>query len=221
MAALKITTALLQKMFPLRTKAHLEQFVNPINEIVIGKYEINTKDRLAMFLAQTGHETGEYRSFIENLNYSAQGLLKIWPKRFTAAKAKLYERQPEKIANYVYANRLGNGSEHSGDGWRFRGVGAIQLTGRANHQDFANFMGMPLADATAYAYTPKGAIEVACWFWKTRNINAIADEKDVPKIVNEIETIADVDKATLIINGGRNGLEHRTKLYALAKSLLK
>lgn len=219
--AIKVTTTLLQKLFTSRTKAELEPFVAPINELAIEKYQINTKDRLAMFLAQTGHESGEYRTFVENLNYSAQGLIKTWPNRFTAMKAAQYARQPEKIANYVYANRLGNGSEHSGDGWRYRGVGLIQNTGKYNHSEFAKYIGKPLAEATAYCHTHRGAVEVACWFWDTRKINAIADQKDVEKIIGEIVTIADVDYATRVINGGRNGLAHRTALYKAALPLIK
>jgi putative chitinase len=172
------------------------------------KYEINTVNRAAGFLAQCGHESAGFTILQENLNYSADGLNKIFKKYFpTVADATPYARNPEKIANKVYGGRMGNGPESSGDGYKFRGRGAIQLTGRDNYTKFAKSVGLTLEEAVADLETLDGAIESACWFWKTNGLNAICDKDDIVLMTKRI-------------NGGTIGLEDRKKHYAEAKHLL-
>ena len=165
---------------------------------VLPKYEINTPVRVAAFMAQCGHESADFTTLKENLNYGAKGLRSTWPKRFpddaTAAK---YERKPEMIANKVYSDRMGNGPEASGDGWKYRGRGAIQLTGCSNYTAFAKDIGKTIDEAIVYLETLEGAIESACWFWKKNGLNAVADTKDMKL-------------ATKKINGGDLGLAERT-----------
>jgi putative chitinase len=171
-------------------------------------YNINTINRIAAFLAQTGHESLDFTVVVENLNYSTQGLRKTFKKYFpTDALAKQYARQPEKIANRVYANRMGNGSEASGDGWKYRGKGLIQLTGKSNHAEFAQFKNLELSHIVDYLLTPEGAFESACWFWSKRGLNPIADAGDVTRV-------------TKLINGGTNGLRDRQVRYTRAKNAL-
>lgn len=143
------------------------------------KYNINSPQRIAAFIAQCSHESGHFEKLIENLNYGAKGLVMTWPKRFTTSElATKYERRPEMIANFVYANRLGNGDESSGEGWKYRGRGLIQLTGKTNYQAFANSIGMNLDDVPKYLETKQGAVEAACWFWKENNLNKWVDAND-------------------------------------------
>ncbi len=163
-------------------------------------YQINTPDRMHIFLAQTLFESNYFTEIKENLNYSENGLLATFPTHFTSAEAAAYARQPEKIANRVYANRMGNGDEASGDGWRYRGRGLIQLTGKENYQDFANATGMNLADMPPYLETPEGACMSAGWYWSTHGLNALADGDEFTEI-------------TLRINGGYNGLAVRKALW--------
>jgi putative chitinase len=165
---------------------------------VLPKYEINTAVRVAAFMAQCGHESADFTTLKENLNYGAKGLRGTWPKRFpddaTAAK---YDRKPEMIANKVYADRMGNGPEASGDGYKYRGRGAIQLTGKDNYTAFAKDIGKTVDETIVYLETLEGAIESACWFWKKNGLNALADAKDMKL-------------ATKKINGGDLGLAERT-----------
>jgi putative chitinase len=175
---------------------------------VLPKYEINTVDRVAAFLAQCGHESLDFTVLQENLNYGAKGLMGLFKKYFpNEALAKEYERKPEKIANKIYANRMGNGPESSGDGWAHRGRGAIQLTGKLNYQAFANSIGLTLDDAIHYCETMDGAIESACWFWNKNKLNAIADKNDIILLTKKI-------------NGGTIGLEDRKKHWEHNKEVL-
>ena len=180
------------------------EFVQPLNE-VMDFYEINTPQRISMFLAQVGHESAGMTARRENLNYSAQGLNKIFPKYFIRAgrDANLYAKKPEKIANVVYANRMGNGNEASGDGYRYRGRGLIQLTGKSNYEAFASDMEMSLDEATAWLDTAEGAAWSAGWFWDSRELNNWADKGDVLTVTKKI-------------NGGTIGLEDRKSHYASA-----
>jgi putative chitinase len=172
--------------------------LNAFNK-VFEKYEINTKERVAGFLAQCGHESLDFTVLKENLNYGAKGLRgtfgKYFPDDATAAK---YERKPEMIANRVYASRMGNGNESSGDGYKYRGRGAIQLTGCSNYTAFAKDVGKTIDETITYLETLEGAIESACWFWKKNGLNEIADKKDITLMTKRI-------------NGGTIGLEDRTK----------
>jgi putative chitinase len=164
---------------------------------VLPKYNITTVERVAAFLAQCGHESADFTVLKENLNYSAEGLSKVFPKRFpTVAAAQPYNRNPEKIANKIYADRMGNGPEASGEGFKFRGRGAIQLTGKENYTKFAASVGKTLDEAVAYCETLDGAIESACWFWSTNKLNDIADKNDIVTLTKRI-------------NGGTIGLEDR------------
>lgn len=155
-----------------------------------------SKMQQAMFLAQCGHESAGFTRFTENLNYSADGLLSVFGKRFAAKKAQEYAKMPEKIANYVYANRLGNGDEASGDGWKYRGRGLIQITGKKNYIDFRNWLGRDFA-LHEVAEDLDLAVSAAVWYW----------------LANDIASLNSVEKATIRINGGTNGLTDRCDLY--------
>jgi putative chitinase len=175
---------------------------------LLPKYEIDTTNRIAGFLAQTGHESSDYTLLKENLNYSAERLVVVFKKYFpTIEAARPYHRNPEKIANKVYGNRMGNGDESSGEGYKFRGRGAIQLTGKNNYSKFAQSIGKSLDDTVAYCETLKGALESACWFWKTNNINHTCDNDDIVAM-------------TKAINGGTIGIDDRTQRYDSAKEIL-
>lgn len=182
---------------------------------ILPKYEINTKERVAGFVAQTAHESGNYTTLKENLNYSAAGLTKTWNKRFpTEATAMPYNRNPEKIANKVYADRLGNGNEASGEGWKYRGRGVIQLTGKNNYAAFAKSINKTLDETVTYLETKEGAIESACWFWKTNNLNKWVDAKDFDGLSDCINR----GYKTLAI-GDAIGYVDRKAKYDLALSL--
>ena len=181
-------------------------WVGLLNE-VLPKYQINTVERVTGFLSQVAVESSEFSVMVENLNYSADGLKKTFAKYFKTVDANAYARQPEKIANYVYADRLGNGPTSSGDGWNFRGHGLIQLTGRDNVTNFAEDIGKSVEDTIEYLKTNEGSLESACWFWNSRNINAAADAKDIVRI-------------SKLVNGGTHGLEERKRYYAKAMSVL-
>lgn len=165
-------------------------------------------NRAAHFFAQTAHETGNFKAFSENLNYSAKGLRGIFGKYFkTDLEARLYERQPQKIANRVYANRMGNGPEGSGDGWEFRGRGALQLTGHDNYQAFANYVRRPDIMDNPDLVATELAFESALWFFDRNKLWSICD-----KGVNDAAILA----LTKRINGGTHGLDDRklkTKKY--------
>ena len=165
------------------------------------KYDINTLQRQAMFLAQLAHESGNFKYVNENLNYSAEALRRVFKKYFpTDDLALMYARQPEKIANRVYANRMGNGEESSGDGWKYRGRGLIQLTGKDNYAAFslkANTNALLEPDLVA---EPELAALSAGWFWDTNGLNKWSDT-------------GDVRAATRKINGGFNGLADREAKY--------
>lgn len=172
--------------------------------------EITTPLRVAAFLAQLAHESVGLTRFEENLNYSAEGLLKTFRKYFTPEGAVGYARQPQKIANRVYANRMENGDEASGDGWLYRGRGPIQLTGRRNYRAAGTALGLKLEVFPDQVKSdPAVGARVACWFWYTRMLNTMADEG--PEAFEAI---------TRAINGGLNGLDDRRAYYAKALVLL-
>jgi putative chitinase len=168
---------------------------------VLPRYEITTVERVAAFLAQCGHESADFTILQENLNYSAKGLSATWPKRFpNEAAAAPYNRNPEKIANKVYADRMGNGPEGSGDGWKYRGRGAIQLTGHDNYKAFATDVGLSIDDAIVYVESLDGAVESAAWFWWRNNLNQWVDKNDIVTLSKRI-------------NGGTLGLQERVDHY--------
>lgn len=202
-----ITVKNLVDIFPYQTTERLSNFIAPLNR-VMEKYQINTPIRKAAFLAQIGHESGHFKSIIENLNYSKDGLLRVFPKYFNEASAGAFARKPEMIASRVYANRMGNGDHASGDGWKYRGRGLIQVTGRSNYESFARFIQKPLDETIRYLETFEGACESAGWYWHVNGCNAIADRDDIVALTRKI-------------NGGTNGLDDRRKIYARARQVLK
>lgn len=174
---------------------------------VLPRYEINTPERVAAFLAQCGHESVDFTVLKENLNYSAKGLVATWPRRFLSESAALlYHRNPEKIANFVYANRMGNGDEASGDGWRYRGRGAIQLTGKDNYSAFARAINHTLDETVVYLETLAGAVESAAWFWRRNNLNVLADARDMVTMTKKI------NNGTLGLEERRQHFEHNLKV---------
>jgi putative chitinase len=177
-------------------------------EQLLPDYDINTPKRAAAFLAQCAHESGGFKFIKENLNYKAASLRKVFPKYFpTDELAAAYAMKPEKIANRVYANRMGNGDEASGDGYRYCGRGLIQLTGKQNYTNFGESLEISPEEVSEYLATFEGAAQSACWFWETNNLNKWADADDVVKM-------------TKIINGGTIGLEDRIKHYNHALHVL-
>jgi putative chitinase len=179
---------------------------------ILPQYQINTIPRVAQWLAQMGHESGDFRFLSENLNYSADALRRVFGRHFpTAEIAAQYHRQPERIANRAYANRIGNGPESSGDGWRYRGRGLIQITGRANYRDASIALygdeNVLLREPEILA-EPDGAIRSACWFWNSRALNRLADQHDTVGVSRRI-------------NGGTNGLSDRQFRYDQALRVLR
>ncbi len=174
------------------------------------KFEINTALRLAHFLAQCGHESGGFKLVKENLNYSGKGLLATFPKYFTTETAVLYERKAEKIANMVYANRMGNGDKTTGDGYRFRGRGFIQLTGHDNYAAFGKAIGEDILASPDLVAT-KYPLLSAAWFWNKNKINVIADGGATSEVVA---------KVTRRVNGGVIGLDDRIKHFYQFHNLL-
>ena len=162
------------------------------------KYGLNTKLRIAHFMAQISHESG-LKPIAENLNYSAQGLMQTFSKYFTTNDSLLFANQPEKIANRVYANRMGNGDEKSGDGWKYRGRGFIQITGKINYFQLANDTDLDCLKNPDLLLEEANAMISALWFWNKAGLNKLADKNDIKGITRKI-------------NGGYNGLEHRTEL---------
>lgn len=177
-------------------------------EILLPDYDINTPQRIAAFIAQCAHESGNFRVLKENLNYRAVTLRKIFPRYFPDDQiAAAFAGKPEAIANRVYGNRMGNGDEASGDGFRYCGRGLIQLTGKHNYQAFADSLEMRVEDVPEYLATFEGAAQSACWFWETNNLNQWADRGDIVTLTKRI-------------NGGTIGLEDRKKHYEHALHVL-
>lgn len=206
-----LTEAQLGAMIP--TNKEVGEWCAALNEI-LPKYDITTPQRIAGFVAQCAHESADFKLLEENLNYKEETLLRVFPRYFGPGKrnAAEYARNPEKIANYVYMDEFRSasgalGNTQPGDGWRFRGKGLKQVTGRANHTEFGKTMGMTAEQAADYLLTKKGALESALWFWGSRNLNAVADTGDVVKL-------------TKIINGGDIGLADRQARYAKAMAVL-
>lgn len=180
-------------------------------QLVVDRFQINTPLRLAHFLAQCAHESANFKATVENLNYSAKSLRAVFGKYFPDDEtAKLYERKPEKIANIVYANRMGNGDKASGEGWKYRGRGYIQLTGKDNYRAFdavvpENILDNPDLVATKYPLLS------AAWFWNRANLNALADKGSTDAVITSI---------TRRINGGTHGLADRISKFKVFNSEL-
>lgn len=182
-------------------------WLDPLNE-TFQQFGITTVDEQAAFIGQYSHESNHFKTLQENLNYRPETLHQLWPQRFpTMDIAQQYAHQPEKIANKVYANRMGNRNEASGDGWRFHGRGLPQLTGHDLYFHFGQFIGEDLVANPDLVATPKYAAMAGGWYWKTHNLSAAADAEDWVKV-------------TKIINGGTFGLDERVALTKHAISVL-
>jgi putative chitinase len=205
---MNITREQLQQLLP--KNPYLDHWYNALSQL-LPDYDINTPRRIAAFVAQCAHESGNFIALKENLNYRPASLVKLFSKYFpTQALAEEYCARPNKqeaIANRIYANRMGNGPEESGDGYRFCGRGLIQLTGRDNYSWFAASLQIPVEEASQYLETFEGAAQSACWFWETNNLNVFADADDIKMMTRRI-------------NGGFIGLEDRIKHYEHAKHIL-
>jgi putative chitinase len=188
-----------------KLKGHIPQSIIDQIPDTAARFGITTPLRLAHFLAQASHESGGFRAFSENLNYSAKGLCGIFRKYFPSVTIALqYERKPEKIANKVYASRMGNGNEASGEGWKYRGRGALQTTGKSNYQDFANFMQMPEIMSNPDLVATKYALASAAFFFKKNSLWSICDQGASDEVVK---------KLTKRINGGQIGILDRIKHF--------
>ena len=189
-------------------KLHIgAEWADPLSE-TFARFGINSPVQQAAFIGQCGHECGLFRILEENLNYRAATLMRLWPKRFpTLEIANAYAGNPKKIANMVYANRMGNRDEASGDGFRFRGRGCIQLTGATNFYNAGKALGMDFWADPDLVATPKYAALTAGWFWSTHKCNQPADALDYTKV-------------TKIINGGTIGLDDRIKHVQMALAVL-
>ncbi len=194
--------------------SNVTAWVTALNN-AMSRFDITGGQRMAAFLAQVAHESGQLARLSENLNYSAKRLMQVWPSRFpTLEKAQKYEKNPEKLANYVYAGRLGNGDEASGDGWRFRGRGLIQLTGRGNYRAAGQGIGLPLEEQSDLLGQPEAAALSAAWFWKSHGLNELADDRSNDNDNEDFKTI------TKRINGGTVGLQERIAFWKRAKTVL-
>ena len=170
----------------------------PVLNTAMNKYGIVTRLRIAAFIAQVGHESGQLTRLVENLNYSAEGLMKTWPSRFDLVRAPAAARKPEQIANIVYAGRMGN--TEPGDGWKYRGRGLFQVTGRANYAACGEALGLDLINQPTLLEQPQYAAMSAAWFWSMKDLSTLADKGDFVKITRRI-------------NGGLNGQADRQGLY--------
>jgi len=194
-----------------KLKGHIPDSVIAMLPDTMVKFELNTPLRLAHFLAQAGHESGGFKAVNENLNYGAKGLLGIFKKYFpTPEKAALYERKPEKIANLVYGGRMGNGAEATGEGYKFRGRGYIQLTGKDNYKAFDTVVPENLLESPDLVAT-KYPLLSAAWFFHKNGLHKIADGGATDAVVTSV---------TKRVNGGTIGLEDRIKHFKEYYSLL-
>lgn len=202
------TSAQLQQLLP--NNPYVGKWYEVLSKL-LPEYNINTPKRIAAFLSQCIHESGEFTILVENLNYTLPTLRKVFPKYFPNDNiALLYINKPNKqeaIANRVYANRMGNGDEASGDGFRYRGRGLIQITGKNNYQSFADSVESNINLIPDYLETFEGAVQSACWFWESNKLNQFADSSD----------IVGLSKA---INGGLNGLDRRLTLYKKVSQII-
>jgi len=202
---MELTKEQLKQLLP--KNPYIDQWHKALSQL-LPDYEINTPQRIAAFIAQCAHESGGFLFLTENLNYKAESLLKVFPKYFKdMATAKAYEKNPQKIANKIYADRMGNGNEASGEGFKYRGRGLIQLTGKTNYTWFAASLQISPEEAAEYTQTFEGACQSACWFWETNGLNAFADKGDILGMTKKI-------------NGGTIGLEDRKKHYEHALHVL-
>jgi putative chitinase len=205
---MELTVQQLKQLLP--KNPYINQWHDALSKL-LPDYSINTPQRIAAFIAQCAHESGEFMVLKENLNYKAASLRKLFSKYFANDDiANEYASKPNKqeaIANRIYASRMGNGDESSGDGFKFCGRGLIQLTGRDNYTFFAGSLSITVEEASEYLQTFEGAAQSACWFWETNNLNQWADKGDIVTLTKRI-------------NGGTIGLEDRIKHYEHALHVL-
>jgi len=203
-----ITVDILQEAFPQSKKERLEYYYSAILQ-TFEKFDINTPERKAAFLSQCAHESGNFNIVVENLNYSSEALMRVWPRHFTTHEvAQQYHRQPERIANRAYANRMGNGPESSGDGWKYRGRGLIQITGRNNYTACSKGLGLDLINNPELLEKSPAAVLSAGWFWNENKLNLIADTEDITLLTRRI-------------NGGVHGLQDRLTKYQTAIKIFR
>jgi putative chitinase len=220
-----ITSEQLQAIMPEADTQTIQTYLPYLNQ-EMPVYQINTPIRAGAFLAHLAHESGQFSVVTENLNYRAERLQVVFPKHFPSpAIAQLFAAKPEKIANKVYANRLGNGPEASGDGWRFKGRGLIQLTGRASYGDCSRALTgskNTFQDAPELLATPQYAVASACWFWTVyKTLNEVADQPDTWVTMYKNKRYNKFQWLTIRINGGLNGYEDRLAFWERAKIVLK
>lgn len=205
-----MTPALLQQIMPGTTRGAV--FSSPL-ESAMAEFGILSVEQQARFLANVGHETGNLSVFSENLNYSAERLMKVWPKRFPTWESTAgYSRNPVALANKVYANRMGNGDEKSGAGWRYRGAGLLQLTGRDNHAACGKYFGIPLDNMGDWLRTPIGGSRSAAWFYTGNELHHVDTFDHVCDLIN---IGRETDKV-----GDSNGWADRLALYQRALKVL-
>ncbi|CAA7615112.1 glycoside hydrolase family 19 protein [Magnetospirillum sp. SS-4] len=202
-----LSVDILRAALPAARSTDIARFATPLTE-ACAEWGIDTPLRLAAFLAQIAHESGQLRLLAENLNYSAEALLRIFPRHFDAGQAAAYARQPERIGSRVYANRMGNGDEAGGDGWRYRGRGLIQVTGHDNYAACGTALGVDLIAQPELLEQPGSAARSAGWFWHRHDLNRLADARDIATITRRI-------------NGGLTGLDDRKACYAHACAALE
>ena len=208
---IQITSEQLSKIMP-TAKGLVDTYLPYINKYAV-QFGINTRNRMSYFLATVAIESGEMRHTVENLNYSSKGLVKTFPKYFNVCNAERYAKNPQMIANKVYANRMGNGNESSGDGWKYRGRGFIQLTGKDNYFEYNKYlintgMRVDLLSNPDLIAQPLGAVKSAMWFWQKRGCNELADKDEASSIRRKI-------------NGGLNGFTQFALYYQRAKLVLR
>ena len=183
-------------------------WVDPLNE-TFERFQIVTPEEQACFIGQFSYESNHFKSLEENLNYRPETLMQLWPKRFPSHdEAMKYAHQPEKIANHIYSNRMGNRDEASGDGWRFRGSAICQLTGHDNFYHAGQALGIDLISNPDLARQPKDAAAIGGWFWATHGCNQLAEAKDYNGLTKRI-------------NGGLFGAEQRVMVMQQAERVLK
>jgi putative chitinase len=199
-----MTIEQLLKVVPLAGRARAAAFLVPLNKSM-PEYGITTLARRASFMAQIAHESGQLSRVLESLHYrQSSRLMEVWPKRFRTVEATLpYLQNAEALGNLVYADRMGNGDVASGDGFRFRGRGLIQTTGRANYADCGKALGIDLLAQPELLETPEYAVRSACWFWLARGLNALADAGDQGAVTERV-------------NGGKHGLAERLAFFRTA-----
>jgi len=206
--AIVFTAEQLKEIMPRVQESDLSFYLKALNT-VLPQYGITTPLRKAHFIAQIAHESGELKYRSENLNYSAKALRAVFGKYFPDdAAAEAYARKPEAIANKVYADRMGNGNEASGEGWKYRGRGLIQLTGKNNYEQCGESIGKDLVnDPDSLTESADTSVLAACWYWDTHKLNGYADQDDIKTVTKKI-------------NGGYNGLEERRKYLDRAKNVI-